>query len=55
MAFVALLAALSAEPAFRHPSLVPQDVSFVDLSSGAPRPPLPRATLHPAQPLRPQG
>ena len=55
MAFVALLAALSAEPAFRHPSLVPQDVSFVDLSSGAPTHPSPVPRCTPAQPLRPQG
>ena len=39
MAFASLLVALSAaEPA--HPSLIPEDVSFVDLSSGAPPPAL---------------
>ena len=49
MAFVALLAALSARPAFRHPSLGPEGVSFVDVSSGAPPPrPTPMPCLCPS-------
>lgn len=40
MALVSLLVAHSARPAFRPPSLIPEDVSFVDVSSGAPRPSL---------------
>ena len=50
MVLATLLVALPSRPAFRHPSLVPEDVSFVDVSSGAPPPALPCHAFTPSQP-----